>query len=134
MAESISQIHDYGDFIVGYAHMQTDPQLSSEEPVMWLRRKRAGVNGRPSFVIPLSAAHLYADDDYIINTSRLAATVMGFYADRWIIFRIASAIYECLPELIRMPPPAIENTAKLVAHAVERHGLSFKVDGREMLQ
>jgi len=131
--ESIHQVHDYGDFLIGYGHMQTDPNDRTEEPVMWLRRKRSGINGRPAFVVPLSAAHLYTDDNYIVNTSRLAATVTGFYADRWIVFRIASAISECLPELVRMPPAPLPDTKRLVEQAIEQQGLSLKIDGREML-
>lgn len=79
------------------------------EPAMCLCPKRQSSMYRGAYIICLSAAWKYAKNDgyptpELIPKCIEAARVMGMDTTKDTVRRIADAILDCLPELVKMPP------------------------------
>lgn len=85
-----------GDIIVSRQYVNSEPAL-----VLWPKRPTARAG---AFVICLSAAFKYAEDDYLIEQSMKAAEVMGMFPTKQTVYRIADAINSSLDDLVSMKP------------------------------
>lgn len=85
-----------GDIIVSRQYVNSEPAL-----VLWPKRPTARAG---AFVICLSAAFKYAEDDYLIEQSMKAAEVMGMFPTKQTVYRIADAINSSLDDLVAMKP------------------------------
>jgi hypothetical protein len=87
-------------------------ELGVGEPCMVItRRDRFGLSGnRGSAVIMLDAAHQYADSKtgaptrHLVQFAKAACRELSLEPSRMNAFKIADAIVEWLPDLLRMPP------------------------------
>lgn len=92
-----------GDIVVSFHWVNGEPAMC-----LWPKVKRTLHAG--AFIICLSAAHKYAKSngdpipDYLIPQAMEAARVMGMDLTRFTVRRIADAIFEHIPDLVRMPP------------------------------
>jgi Tfp pilus tip-associated adhesin PilY1 len=83
--------------------------------------------GSGAFVVCLSAAHQYTDDDYLIAQSHKAADVMGMGRDKFVIHRIADAINDALVDLCAMPPePVIEKKTPDIGVSINGNSVSLE--------
>lgn len=127
--------YHYGEFSVFGTYIKTTA-MKDEEPAMAIGGKR--FDRKTAWVIPLSAAYLYADStsgaptEYLVETSRKIANLLGIEGSRGTVFKIASAIVDALPMLIQMPPRE-DPTAKQVERAIEQSGLRVRVNGNTVL-
>lgn len=94
----------FGDVVVAFHWV-------NEEPAMCLYPKFPRMLGnRGAFIVCLSVAHRYAKSngdpiaEYLIPKAIEAARVMGMDETRATVKRIADAILECIPDLVKMPP------------------------------
>ncbi|WP_461572049.1 hypothetical protein [Sulfuricaulis sp.] len=83
-------------------------QWINNEPAIVLFPARQS-RGKGAYVICLSSAWKYANRDgygtpYLAEQTRVAAEVMGLFADRHTRFQIAEVILNGLVDLISMPP------------------------------
>jgi len=79
------------------------------EPAMCLWPKRQSSLHRSAYIICLSAAYKYAKPNgyptpELIPMCIAAARAMGMDSGKDTVRRIADAILDCLPELVKMPP------------------------------
>lgn len=91
-----------GDIVVSY-------QYVNDEPAMVLFPKGRSGHGIGAFIICLSAAHKYANNDgyptpYLIEQAAHAAEQMGMGAHYYTIHRVADVILDGLEDLVRMKP------------------------------
>lgn len=119
----ITLTQQHGDIRIFY-------QWVNDEASMILAANRLG--RRKAWVIGQSVAHQYADSEtgaptaYLIEAAVKIAEHLGFHPDRSTVFRIASAIVDDLPELIKMPPPPAQ-TAQHIERLAERDGLVLRI-------
>lgn len=140
MAASIQQRHEKSDFTVffSYVGIQQGDGSVVDEPCMCLGRHHLG--RKVAWVIPLSVASRYADDKtgaptpYLISAAASIAEMFGMGVNRWDVKKIADAIVDHLPDLVRMPPAPWKTTSEIVENAVEHHGLKLSVNGDQLLQ
>ena len=90
-------VRRHGDIVVGYQYVNDEPAL-----VLWPARPGAQKCG--AFVVCLSSAFKYDDDDYLVKQAFKACEVMGLFATKQQVYRIATAIHDNLGELVRMKP------------------------------
>jgi hypothetical protein len=90
-------VRRHGDIVVGYQYVNDEPAL-----VMWPARPGSQKCG--AFVVCLSSAFKYVDDDYLVKQVFKACEVMGLFATKQQVYRIATAIQDNLDELVRMKP------------------------------
>lgn len=74
-----------------------------KEPAMGLTRAVLG-HRAPIFAIPLSAAYLYDDPQYMMTAAFKIAEVLEMFPDQFLINRIADTILNYLPDLIKAKP------------------------------
>ena len=136
MAESIHQTHSAKNNLrVFYSHIQL-PDQEVEQPCMCIGR-----NGlrKVAWVIPLTAAYLYADSKsggptpHLINSCFRMCEMFNMHPDKWTLNDLADLVLDNLPELLRMPCPEILSTEAMLKQAVEEQGLSIKVDGQDVI-
>ena len=84
------------------------------EPAMAIVRKQFG-KGR-AFVVCLSAAHKYTDDEYLMTQSIKCCEVLGL-TPSLDAHKICDAILAGLDKLVSMPPPPRE-AKRTVGHGV----------------
>lgn len=78
-------------------------QWVNEEPAMCILRKTD--SGRKSaFVICLSSAYKYRDDQYLVAQSVRAAEVLGSPRDKALARNVCDAIMNSIDELVMMKP------------------------------
>jgi len=124
----------YGEFVLGFSWV--GERKGEEEPSMWLGRRSMG-RGR-AWIIPLSAAHEYADSQTgeptraLVQRSYEIAAHLDLQPTRGTLFRIASAIVDNLPDLIRMPEAPLP-TAKDLERMAERDGIKVTVNNEVMI-
>jgi hypothetical protein len=129
VAVKIHQVHQHGDFRVFYQHVNGEPAMVLAS-TCWGRRR--------AWVIGLSHAYKYADAHtgqptaYLVEASTKIGEMLGLGTDRMTVFRIASAIVDDLPDLLRMPPEAGE-TANDIERRIERAGLVMEIDGNTLV-
>lgn len=105
---------------VGYSF-----QYVNGEPALCLFPLRKKMNSG-AYIVPLSVAHQYTDDAYVVEASSRAAMVMGLDVDRHTTYNIACIFNDSLDELVHMPPEPrkIVEVAEAVIH---RNGKSETV-------
>lgn len=86
----------HGDVIVSYQYVNDEPAL-----VLWPARPGARSG---AYVVCLSSAFKYVEDDYLIAQSFKACEVMGLFSTKQQVYRIATAIQDNIEELVRMKP------------------------------
>ena len=94
--EKARGVRRHGDIVVGYQYVQNEPAL-----VMWPLRPSARSG---AYVVCLSSAFKYAEDDYLVQQAMKACEVMGLFPTKQQVYRIATAIQDNLDELVRMKP------------------------------
>ena len=135
MAESIHQAHNYGQFDVFYQYVEADRERG-EEPCMILGSRGTR---RTAWVIPLSNAHQYADSSsggpsqFLILSAAKIAEMFNLHPDRSTVRKIAEAILDCLPDLVKMPPKRPESTKAILEKAVEDYGLELSINGKKVV-
>lgn len=87
-----------GDIVTAFHHVNEEPAM-----VIFPRRQRVGGG---AFVVCLSSAYKYREDDYLIRMAFVAANTMGMHPDKSTVRRIADSIVEGLDDLVKMPPEA----------------------------
>ena len=91
-------------------------QYINDEPSMVIGGNKSGC--RRAWVIPLSSAWQYADSEtgsptaHLINSSIMIGELLCIGVDKSLVYKIASAIVDALPDLIKMPPNAILQKSK----------------------
>ena len=97
--ESIHQRHRVGNLLIFYAYYADANH--TEEPAMFLaNRRRKGT----SYCIPLSHAHEYGDERHLILQAANIAERLEMGNGKSTVTRIADAILNYLPDLVKMPP------------------------------
>ncbi len=125
----------FGEFRLFFSYVSPTTNVEDTEPCMCLGR--AGIK-RSAWVIPLSAAWMYADSEtgepteYLIGKAVQIAHHLQLGVTRDTIFKISSAIVDFLPDLIKMPPWAGLELAD-IERAAERHQLKVALNGEELL-
>jgi hypothetical protein len=125
----------YPEFTLFYSYVSATNKVDDTEPCMCLGR--AGIK-RSAWVIPLSAAHMYADSQtgeptkYLIGKSVEIASHLGLGITKDTCFKIMSVIVDNLSDLIRMPPWAGFDMDQIVREA-ERQQLKVTLNGEELL-
>lgn len=74
-----------------------------KEPAMGVTRAVLG-HTAPIFAIPISSAWMYAEPDYLMQSSFKIANFLGMFPDQFLINRIADTIMNYLPDLLRAKP------------------------------
>jgi len=85
-----------GGIVVSLQYVQGEPSI-----VLFPIRKR---HKQTAFIICLSAAWKYADDDYLAQQAKVAAEVLDMGTDRFTVYNIARAINDSLEDLVMMKP------------------------------
>lgn len=125
-----------GDLVISlqWLDLREQGQGDGPEPVMSLfpanRRVDAG-----AFVVPQAKAYEYLDSKgnptpHLMGAAFKACVAMGSEPDKALIHRIMDAIYEGMPDLIRMPthvPVEIADRQKRQVRGIE---VTAKVNGR----
>lgn len=109
-----------GDIVVSY-------QYVNEEPAMVIYPKIKRTLGNGAYAICLSSAYKYAEVDYLIQQSKVAAEQIGMDITGHTVRRIADCIIDGLPDLIEMPP---ERTGMNQEQGQEIGEMLIKVDGQ----
>lgn len=78
-------------------------QYVNHEPALTIFPLRPRIK-KTGFIICLSAAHKYTDDNYLVAQARLAAEITGMGTDKFTVMNMANAINENLEDLVKMPP------------------------------
>lgn len=113
-------------------------QWVNNEPAMILFPVRRQKLDAGAFVICLSAAHLYAQNDghpalhYCIPKAIEAAKIMGMSVDKLTIHRIVDVILDAMPDLVSMPPEP--NWAQIEKRGDTAGELVIKVDGETIME
>jgi hypothetical protein len=107
-------------------------QYVNEEPalVMWNPKQPLGSG---AFIIGLSSAHKYADDEYLITQSAAAARLMGYSETRYDIMNIAKTIEISIDDLVHMPPEPEEKMPAVGEAEVTLNGEKFVFEFSEGL-
>lgn len=87
----------------GSVDMIDDEGHAYKEPAMGITR--AAMGKQPIFAIPLSAAYLYNEPDYVMEASFRIANFLGMFPDQFLINRIADLILNYLPDLVKSKLP-----------------------------
>lgn len=117
-----------GDLVISFQWLDLREQGAGDgpEPVMSIfpahRRVDTG-----AFVVPQAKAFEYLDSKgnptpYLLGAAFKACVAMGSEPDKSTVHRIMDAIYEALPDLIKMPsaaPAEIANRQKRVVRGIE---------------
>jgi len=106
-------------------------QHVSGEPAMCIGSRH--MNRKRAYVICLSSAWQYADSETLVMKSYKAADVLGLGNTRVAAYKIADAILNYLPELIKMVPEEEQSTQDLIEEAVENHGLEISIGGQKVV-
>lgn len=112
-------------------------QWINKEPAMCLYPLHPRSLNPGAYVLPLESAFKYADSKtggptpYCIKQAAIAAEVMGFFPDKFIITRIVDTIMGGLLDLIDMPP---EPTGMTKAQTEAVGELLVKIDGKVRLE
>lgn len=85
-----------GGIVVAYQYVNKEPAL-----VLFPMRPRMQ---RAGFIICLSAAWKYADDNYLAQQAYAAAEYMGLGTDSFTVYNVARAINDNLEDLVKMKP------------------------------
>lgn len=107
-------------------------QWVNKEPAMCLYPLHPRTLNPGAYVLPLESAFKYADaktgapTPYAIKQAHIAAEVMGFFPDKFIVTRIVDTIMQGLLDLIEMPPEPTGMTKQQTDAVGE---LLIKVDG-----
>lgn len=99
-----------GGIVVSMQYVQGEPAM-----VLFPVRKRH--KQQAAYIICLSAAWQYADDDYLMRAAKRAAEVMEMGTDGFTVYNIARAINDSLPDLVSMKPEP-EEKAEVVGEGV----------------
>lgn len=125
MSVEFGRVYDYRSGIsVRYEHV-------NEEPSVVIERKRN------KFVIGLSKAFAYAEDQYLVKQSILACRVLGFNVTRNDAFLIADIIHNHLDELVKLPPQQMKTQREIeneLDELVHKHKAIYLVNGENILQ
>jgi hypothetical protein len=123
-----------GDITVSLQWVQLDVS-DDPAPCMCIYRSNASRMMAKSnsgvYVIPQNTAYLYAGSksgaptQYLIEDTLEIAKYLGFFPDKTTCFRIAEAIVDAIPDLIRMPDASVDLHNKLFAK--EKLGLDLQV-------
>ena len=97
---SRSQRVSRGGIVVSMQYVQGEPAM-----ILFPLRKR---HKQAAFIICLSAAWKYADDDYLAQQAKVAAEVLNMGLDRFTVYNIARAINDSLEDLVKMKPEPVE--------------------------
>jgi len=125
MSAEFNRVYNYSNGVkVLFSHV-------NDEPAMAVVRKAWGKGF--SFIIGLSQAHLYTEDEYLMRQSFVAAGTLGLSTTHNNVSVIASLIQQHIEELVLLPPPQEEDTKSMVEEAVERHGLQVAINGEDAL-
>lgn len=98
--ESIHQRFRFGKTGIGFFSYYADAN-HKEQPAMFLANTR---NEGTSYAIPLDHAHEYSDEHHLMLQSMTIADKLDMGTDRSTVYRIADAILNHLPDLVKMPP------------------------------
>lgn len=93
---------ELGDMVICGSWVHNDEKEDTEPALVLLPRYRRPDSVKPC-VIALSAAYKYSDPKYLANAAKYIAVCLGFEDSMSRARRIAEAIYDHLPDLIRMP-------------------------------
>jgi hypothetical protein len=104
---------------VAYAY-----QYVNEEPALVLWNPKQPL-GSGAFIIALSSAFKYADDEYLIRQSALAAQQLGFSITKYDVMNIAKVIEISIDDLVHMPPEPEEQKHILGEAEITLGGQTF---------
>jgi len=129
--KDVPTARDFSNFVIifGYATIEND-----EQSIMAICSKKT----KRSYYIPVANAFQFADSitgeptDHLIITVATICKVLDLGTDKYIAYELSSAIVDCLPELVEMPPKVVDPQKRLVAEA-ERHGLVVKLNNETLI-
>lgn len=84
-------------------------QYVNGEPALVLFASRPRTLHPSGFVICLSAAFKYADDEYLVQQAKIAAEIIGIGTDSYAVWSICRAINDSLVDLVFMKPEPAEH-------------------------
>lgn len=97
--ESIHQRFRVGNLIGFYAYYQDANHR--EQPALFLaNRRKKGT----SYAIPLDHVHDYGDEKHLMLQAMTIAEKLDMGQTKSTVYRIADAIMNHLPDLVKMPP------------------------------
>jgi hypothetical protein len=127
-----------GDVTISLQWVKVD-ENDEAQPCMCVYRSHASrlmaASNSGVYVIPQNTAYLYADSKsgaptpYLVQDTLAIAQHLGFFPDKNTCFRIADAIVDALPDLIRMPDVSAELDKKLFAKGKVGLDLQVKLNG-----
>ncbi|MGC3944608.1 MAG: hypothetical protein QM762_08825 [Chryseolinea sp.] len=126
-----------GDIVVSLQWLDR-PDIDPEgpHPCMVLFPRELRMDGG-AYVIPQRNAFAFAERDgsptaHLMGTAMKAAITMGFFPDRFVMYRVVDAIVECLGDLVQMPssqPAALD-----IQRAIQGIELTAKVGGQTVAE
>lgn len=103
----------------------------SEEPALIIGCQRFGK--KKAVVIPLSSAHKYRDDTYLVEQCFQCAQNLGFGFDKNMAMKIADAILDGLDDLVKFAPDEEPTFTEELEKAYEEQGLRIQLNGKDLL-
>lgn len=131
MAKEVPSAKHYAGFIILFDYTQVD---NEDIPVMAICNPK----NRTSYLIPLPNAYLYANSQtgeptaYLVESVKRICEALNLHGDRTMLYKMAGAVVDNLPDLIEMPPkPSM--TKKQVEKRLEDSGAVMRVNGETLL-
>lgn len=132
MLKQVPSNRGYQQFLIIFSYVSLNGDEPS--PVMAI----CGKASRSSYIIPLANAYYYANSMTGNPSKELLADLEGIAnrlelsTDKFMLSKIAEAIIDNLPDLIKMPPKAPPSMRQLEEKA-EKQGLVVKMGGKTLL-
>ena len=90
-----------------------DDGKDGKEPAMGLYNPRQST--RNMYAIPLSAAHKYTDQGYLLRASFAIAQYLNMFPDQFLVNRIADTIVNNLETLVKHKPVGLDDKGEAFA-------------------